>query len=68
MTTKELNFDYSLIDNITFDGIDYADFPDFSDAYIQTADYKGVPMTDDEINLLNEDDDYVHEKLWDYLH
>ena len=63
-----MEIDYSKIDNVTFDGIDYNDYPDFCDAFIQTADYKGVPMTDEELNALNDDSDYVYEKLWDYLH
>ena len=42
------------ITNIKFSGIDTKDYPDFSDAYIQSADYEGRPMTDQEIEHLNE--------------
>jgi hypothetical protein len=39
--------DYNKIDNIEIDGIDTADYPDFADAYILSADYNGVEMTDE---------------------
>jgi len=45
--------DYSKIDNIKVDGIDYSDYPDFCDAYIASADYDGRAMTDEELDLLN---------------
>jgi hypothetical protein len=60
--------DYSLISNISFDGIDFDDYPDFCDAYIDGADYDGEPMTDEQIELLNDDRDFVFEKLWNYIH
>ena len=33
---------YDLIDNIEVDGIDTNDYPDFTDAFIVSADYDGV--------------------------
>jgi hypothetical protein len=61
--------DLSKIDNIEFDDIDHSDYPDFCDAYISSADYDGVPMTDDELAELNENEgEFVHEKLFDYLY
>ena len=60
--------DYSKIDNITFGGIDHKDCPDYCDAYIENADYDGRPMTDEEIDELNRDGDFVYEKLMDYLY
>jgi hypothetical protein len=55
--------DYSKIDNIKVDGIDYSDYPDFCDAYIASADYDGRAMTDEELDLLNEDYDFVYSAL-----
>ena len=63
-----VNLDYKLISNIQFDGIDHKDAPDYCDAYIVSADYDGVEMTDEQIELLNDDRDYVYEKLMDYLY
>ena len=59
--------DYKKIDNIEIDGIDTKDYPDFCDAYISSADYDGVPMTDKQLDELNEDGDYVYGHIIDYL-
>lgn len=60
--------DLTKVSNIEFDGIDYSDYPDFVDAYIINADYNGRPMTDDEIEELNQDSDFVYDALMDYLY
>jgi len=59
--------DYKKIDNIEIDGIDTKDYPDFCDAYISSADYDGKPMTDEQLDELNEDGDYVYGHIMDYL-
>jgi len=56
------------IDNFVFGQIDYSDYPDFSDAFIESADKDGVPMTEEELIDLNEDRDFVYEKLMNYLY
>jgi hypothetical protein len=63
----EKKMDYKKIDNIEIDGIDTKDYPDFCDAYISSADYDGVPMTDKQLDEINEDGDYVYEHIMDYL-
>lgn len=56
--------DLSKIDNIEFDDVDMNDYPDFVDAWVCSADYDGVPMTDDQLYDLNENyRDFVYEKL-----
>lgn len=52
---------YKKIDNIEVDGIDTKDYPDFCDAFIASADYNGKPMTNKQINKLNEDTDFVYD-------
>jgi len=60
----EEKFDLSKIDNIEFDDVDMKDYPDFVDAWVCSADYDGVPMTDDQLYDLNENyRDFVYEKL-----
>lgn len=59
--------DYKLIDDIEVDGIDYSDYPDFCDAFIVGANYDGKQMTDEQIDLLNDDLDFVHECVQGYL-
>ena len=63
----QFEIDKSQVDNIVFDGIDKKDCPDFCDAFIVSADYKGKEMTDDELDELNEDREFVYEKLMEYL-
>ena len=59
--------DYSKITNIEFDGIDHSDYPDYCDAYIVSADYDGQPMTEEQLEELCEDGDFVYESLMNYL-
>ena len=56
------------IDNIVLGQIDYKDAPDFSDAFIESADIDGRPMTEEELDELNEDGDFVHQAVHDYLY
>jgi len=65
---KYLTMDYKKIDNIDFDGIDYNDYPDFCDAFIVSAYYDGVEMTEEQLEALNNDSDYVYERLQFYLY
>jgi len=58
---------YDLIDNIEVDGIDTNDYPDFCDAFISYADYNGKPMTDEQLDALNEDYSFVHDCVYTHL-
>jgi len=58
---------YDLIDNIEVDGIDTNDYPDFCDAFIVSADYNGVEMTDEQLEALNEDYSFVHDCVYTHL-
>jgi hypothetical protein len=55
--------DYKKVGNIEFDGIDHKDYPDYCNAYILSAEYNGEQMTEQQIEELNEDVDFVYEKL-----
>lgn len=60
--------DYKLINNVEVDGIDTSDYPDFVDAFIVYAEYDGRPMTDEEIDELNDHHlDFVQECVYDHL-
>ena len=58
---------YKLIDNIEVDGIDTTDYPDFCDAFISSADYEGKEMTEEQLDKLNQDSDFVYECLQNHL-
>ncbi len=59
--------DLTKVSNIEFDGIDHKDYPDYADAYIVSADYDGVEMTSDQIDELNENSEFVYDKLMEHL-
>jgi hypothetical protein len=59
--------DYTKISNIEFDGVDTTDYPDFSDAYISSADYDGEPMSDEMLDEINDNKDFVYYNLCEYL-
>jgi len=65
MKTEILNYD--LIDNIEVDGIDTNDYPDFCDAFIVSADYDGQPMSEAQIDELNEDSSFIHDCVYNQL-
>lgn len=60
--------DYSKVTELEFDGIDHKDYPDYCDAYITDGLYDGRKMSDDQLDEINDDRDFVYEKVWDYLH
>ena len=62
-----MKMDYKKIDNIEVDGIEPKDYPDFSNAYILSADYDGVPMTDEQLDEINDDGQFQYECIMNYL-
>tara|TARA_R110000822_G_scaffold32188_1_gene92648 strand:+ start:3830 stop:4015 length:186 start_codon:yes stop_codon:yes gene_type:complete len=59
--------DYSKITDVRVGGIDTKDYPDFCDAYIESAEYNGEPMSDDLLEELNEDYDFVYDAVMNQL-
>jgi len=55
----------NLIDNIEIDGV--TDYPDFANTFIVAADYNGEPMTDKQLEEINEDREFVQEAVMNYL-
>lgn len=51
--------DLKKVDNIHIDGIDHSDYPDYSDAYISSADFDGRQMTEIESEYLNGQTDMI---------
>jgi len=63
-----INLDYTKISDVEVDGIDTTDYPDFCDAFISYAEYDGREMTDEELDVLNEDSDFVYSAVENYLY
>lgn len=58
-----MKLDYAKIQDVSVANIKTSDAFDFADAFIESATYDGRPMTDEELNSLNDDHDYVYEKV-----
>lgn len=48
--------------------INTADFPDFTDSFIESAEYDGREMTDEELDKLNEDVSFVYGMIQERLY
>jgi hypothetical protein len=64
--------DYTKIHDVEIDGIDHGDYPDYCDAYVDSATYEYEPgkfreLTDQELEQLNMDSGFVHEHVWEKL-
>jgi hypothetical protein len=64
----EIKLDYSKISDVDVDGIDTSDYPDFCDAFIASATYDDREMTNEELQILNEDYDFVYEAIQSHLY
>jgi hypothetical protein len=68
---EEENFDEKLdiekIENIVFDGVDNSDYPDFVDVFISYASINGRDLTDEELDSINKDGEFVHKKFMESL-
>jgi hypothetical protein len=59
--------DLNKIENIEVDGIDTADYPDFCDAYIAAAEYNGKELTDEQLDVLNNNSSFVYSCVVDLI-
>ena len=60
--------DLSKVKYMQFDGIDMWDYPDFCDAYLVYGEIDGRPLTDSEIDHINDNhSDFVNENVYDSI-
>jgi len=63
-----MKLDLNKVENLEFDGVDFADYPDFVDAFLVTADYDGKEMTEEQIDYLNDEySDWVYEEVYNSI-
>ena len=60
--------DTTKIDNIQIEDINWNDSPEFCDAFIASADYDGVPMTEKQLDEINDNTDFVHDSVNKSIH
>jgi len=59
-----MKIDLSKIENPYVNGIDWSDYPRFCDAYLESGEIDGRELTDEEVELVNEEHtDWVYEQL-----
>lgn len=58
-----MNIDFTKITNVVVEGIDMNDYPKFCDAYIESADIDGVPATETELDIINENYDFLYDAI-----
>jgi hypothetical protein len=63
-----MKIDFSQVTEVEVDGIDTADYPDFCDAFISGFLYKGKEATEEELDTINEDGDFVYDCVQDSLY
>ena len=63
-----MKIDLREVTEIEIEGIDTRDYPDFCDAFISDCLYKGIPATDHELDIINEDSDFVYECVQEELY
>ena len=47
--------------------INYNDYPDFTDSFILSASYEDRELSDEELDWLNEDSDFIYEMVIERL-
>lgn len=51
--------DLTKVTKVKVEGVDMKDYPEFSDAFIVSANYNGVEMTEAELDELNKNQEFV---------
>ena len=63
------NFNIKLVSNVQVSDVCMSDYPDFCDAFVESADYDGEEMTEKELDYLMDNfSDYCHESYHESLH
>jgi len=65
---SHVKLDYSKIEIVEIDGIDHKDYPDYCDAWISAATVDGVEATDEQLDEMNNNDQFRYESVWDSIH
>jgi hypothetical protein len=70
MVSTHLQLNGRTVVDARVDGIDMSDYPDFCDAYFESACYEdGTALTDDELNdLTDQNPEALHEMVYDLIY
>ena len=60
--------DLSKVKYMQFEGINMRDYPDFCDAFLSYAEIDGRPLTDEELDYINDNHhDFINENVYDSI-
>lgn len=63
------DFKLDLIKDVEIDDIDMRDYPDFCDAFLVGATYKGRELTEDELEYVQDSNpDWFYDQVWNTIH
>ena len=65
-TFKDTDKEVTITD-IVVNGVDQKDYPDYVDAYLQSAKIDGREATEAELNELEADDDLIYDMLFEAI-
>ena len=65
---RQSTLDFSKVRVHGFEGIDHSDYPDYCDAYVTEATYDGEEVTEEQLEEINNDSQFVYDALVDWLH
>lgn len=63
------DFKLDLIKDVEIDDIDMRDYPDFCDAFLVGATYKGRELTENELEYVQDSNpDWFYDQVWNTIH
>ena len=63
-----MNIDFNKIDNVIVADLDMSDYPKFCDAHIESCEIDGVPATDAELDVINENYDFLYNAIQETIY
>ena len=62
-----MKIDFKKVEVIEVDNINHYDYPEYCDAYISEANYNGKPVTDEQLDEINDNDQFRYESVWAFI-
>jgi len=57
------------VTDLVWSDVDHTDYPDYCDAFIESATYKDREMTEDEIEeLMDDNPEWCYDRLMEWIH
>ena len=57
------------VTDLVWSDVDHSDYPDYCDAFIESATYKDREMTEDEIEeLMDDNPEWCYDRLMEWIH